>query len=145
MNRDSSHIGKILKCHLILEHYLDNYIKNKNKIENLKEMRLSFYQKACLLPKKGTSAAIVRPGILQINKIRNKFSHDFNASVSEQDISSLLPIIEVARPKLKKASIVRKIEGFTTVACTWLIVTPLELEDVFQRAFSHIIVQDPEE
>lgn len=144
-NRDTEHIGRILKCHLIIESYIDKYIAEHNKIENMKELRLSFYQKASLIPKNGTSTSVVRPGILQVNSIRNKFSHNMGVSIQDEDLSAINTVLAFARPETAQMSYVERIEAFTTVASTWLLVPPPELRDVFTRAFSKIETKDIKE
>ncbi len=142
LQQDYNNIGRVLKCHLIIENYIDKYISYHNKIENLKDIRLSFYQKAQLLPSEKYSAAVVKPGIIQINKIRNKLGHNLNASINKSELSSVYSLLEVARKNRKFNDPVDAIEEFTAIACTFLLVTPPELEDVFQRAFSKIIIKN---
>lgn len=143
--QDHQNIGRILKCHLIIEKYLNDYIEYHNNISNLSDLRLTFYQKANMLPKTGSSASIVKPGILQINNVRNKFGHNLNTLVSDNDISSVDLLLQSARPELMRCDPITRIEGFTTVACTWLMNTPPDLEEAYQRAFSKISIAETRE
>ena len=140
LSHNTDDLSRILKCHLIVEHYLDNYILRNNNINNLEELHLSFFQKASLLPKNGCAVAIIRPGIIQLNTIRNKFAHKFTASIQNYEISSMDFLLKVARPNVISKNIIDRIEVFTTIVCTWLLVTPPELADVFQKVFSKISV-----
>lgn len=139
---DHDIIGRVLKCHLIVENYLDRYISDKYDMENLNEARLSFYQKAILLPSKESSAAFVKPGILRLNNIRNRFAHTLNFDIEIDDLGIINEILEVTRQGVQFENVIGRIEAFTIVACTWLIITPRELEHVFLDAFKEVRVAE---
>lgn len=142
INRDSSKIGRILKCHLIIENYMDNYLSHQNRIENIQILKLSFYQKALMLPTKGSSAAVVRPGILEVNKVRNKFGHNLNVDIVISELSAVDQLLKIARPASKIEDPIEMIESFSTIACTWLIVSPPEIEKALQNIFKTISVSE---
>ena len=54
-------------------------------------------------------------------------------------------MLEVSRPEIDLDDPVRAVEAFTTVACTFLIVPPPELQQVFADAFRAIRVRDNSE
>ena len=54
-------IGRVLKCHLVVEHYLERYLAQH--LPTIVEARLTFAQKSKLLPQVSSAAAFVRPGI----------------------------------------------------------------------------------
>lgn len=138
--RDPDPIGRVLKCHLIVEHYLDRFIESNYEIEDLDEARLSFYQKAKLLPNSSSAAAFVKPAIVRLNSIRNDFSHDLQADVNVEDLDAINEVVNVVRQEVEYNSAVERIEAFTTIACTFLIVPPPELQEVFMDVFSEIEV-----
>jgi hypothetical protein len=59
MRTDHDTIGKVLKCHLILENYLTNYLAFKFKEVDLNNSRLTFAQKISLLPNSDLRVAFV--------------------------------------------------------------------------------------
>ncbi len=136
-------LGRVLKCHLVVEHCVERFLSAQ--IPHVGEARLSFAQKAKLLPKARTAAAFVRPGIIQLNSIRNRFAHDLAATVVRQDLGPITEVLEVSRPEIDLDDPVRAVEAFTTVACTFLIVPPPELQQVFADAFRAIRVRDNSE
>lgn len=136
-------IGPILRCHLVLEHYVDRFLTNL--LPTLPEVRLSFAQKAKLLPIERSAAAFVRPGVIHLNAIRNRLAHNLGAQVDLNGLGPILPILEIARPGVVFDSPVAAIEAFTTVACTFLIVPPPELREVFATAFTAVRVRDNSE
>jgi len=107
------HIGPVLRCHLVLEHYVDRFLAAL--LPTIHEARLTFAQKAKLLPIERSAAAFVRPGIIHLNTIRNRFAHNLGAQVGFDDLGPILNILEVARPAVVFDSPVAAIEAFTTV------------------------------
>ena len=134
-------LGRVLKCHLIVEHYLDRFLVSHFGIDNFNKVRLTFAQKAALLPDRATAAAFVKPGIVRLNKIRNKFTHSLGAELSDADLSSIRTVLAIARPGVAFESPVEAIEAFTTLACTFLIVAPPDLQQVFAEAFGAVQVR----
>ena len=81
-------LGRVLKCHLIVEHYLDRFLVSHFGIDNFDNVRFGFAQKAWLLPDRATTAAFVKPGVFRLNRIRNKFAHSLGAELSDADLES---------------------------------------------------------
>ena len=103
----------------------------------LAEAKLSFFQKAKLLPDGASSAAFVKPGILQLNSIRNKFAHRLEFEIRLDEISAISDVLSIARSGAEFPSPVEAIEAFGPVACAFLSVPPPHLQCLFMEAFSH--------
>lgn len=131
-------LGRILKCHIVVEHYLDRFLSKHFKINDFGNLRFSFAQKATLLPNEGSAAAFVKPGVFQLNRIRNRFAHSLGAELSAEELKPIHPVLGIARPGVAFESPVEAIEAFTTVACTFLIVAPPELQQILAEAFSSV-------
>lgn len=134
-------LGRVLKCHLVVEHYVDRFLLSHFQIDNFHDVRLSFAQKAALLPNTASAAAFVKPGVLQLNKIRNRFGHSLGAELLVQDLGSIGTVLEVARPGRKFESPVAAIAAFTAVAAAFLIVPPPSLQSIFTEAFRAVRVR----
>ena len=134
-------LGRVLKCHLVVEHYLARFLVAHFEIDNFDDVRFTFAQKAAILPNRATAAAFVKPGILELNRIRNRFGHPLGAELSVQDLRSIRAVLEIARPGVEFGSPVEAIEAFTTVACAFLIVAPPALQQIFAEAFSSVQVR----
>ena len=134
-------LGRVLKCHLIVEHYLDRFLVSHFGIDNFDNVRLTFAQKAKLLPDRATAATLVKPGIVRLNRIRNQFCHSLGAELSDADLDSIRTVLAIARRGVTFESPVEAIEAFTTVACTFLIVVPADLQQVFTEAFEAVQVR----
>ena len=141
LRTDHTRFGRIVKCHLISEIYIERYLQRKLALSNLSDARLSYYQKVMLLPEHGSAPAIIKPGLLRLNKIRNKFAHSLDAEVSVGELSPMTDILEVSGRKTENIDAIDTIETFTTLACTWLLVSPRHLEELFARAFRNVSVE----
>jgi len=133
-------LGRVLKCHLIVEHYLGRFLTTHFNLSNMSKAKLSFFQKATLLPDSAASAAFVKPGILRLNAIRNQFGHTLEPIVGHNDLATMQTVLDLARPGIQFPDPVDAIEAFTTVACTWLIRPPPSLQQVFVDAFAKVRV-----
>lgn len=140
MNRDHVTLGRVLKCHLVVEHYIDQFLAHHFGADDFLKARLTFHQKAVLLPQRASPAAFVRPGIIRLNRIRNGFGHRLDAKMDLADLEPILRVLEIARKDVSFAEPVEAIEAFTTVACTWLMVPDEALGQVMARALAKIRV-----
>jgi len=138
LKRDHDELGRILKCHLLVEHYLDRYLREQIGLQHLDEARLTFIQKARLIPSAGVAASFVKPSICHFNSIRNKFSHNLDAKVSESDLGPMNNVLKIARSETKFPDTISKIEAFTTVACTWLLLPPKDIQEAFIAAMKKV-------
>jgi len=133
-------LGRLLKCHLVVEHYLGRYLSEHFGIEDVESAKLGFFNKAMLLPTKASSAAFVKPGILRLNKLRNQMSHNLGVNINFNGLGPINDVLAIARANASFAEPIDAIEAFTTVACTWLIVPPKEHQRLFNEAFSEVRV-----
>lgn len=140
LTQDHDLIGRVLKCHLIVENYLNLFLASHFKSSNLPDAKLSFFQKVQLLPDQGSAVAFVKPGIAKLNSVRNKFGHTLQPDLQMGELEPMLQVLHIARPSVHFQTPVEVIEAFTTVACTWLIVTPPHLQSAWAEAFASVRV-----
>jgi hypothetical protein len=133
-------VGRLLKCHLIVEHYLERFLTENYGLENVTDAKLNFFNKVMLLPTRASSAAFVRLGVQKLNSLRNKAGHNLGAEPELARLGPILEALQVARPTANFDSAIDAIEAFTTVACTWLIVPPKHLQQLFIEAFAEVRV-----
>src|SRR5688572_25770476 len=87
IKRDDKTVGTILRCHLVLEHFLDEYLATANPgIPAITSTRLTFAQKLNLADHPKTFFAYVMPGLKALNKVRNNLAHQLET----KDIDSSL-------------------------------------------------------
>ena len=138
--QDHDLIGRVLKCHLIVENYLDRFLAAHFKTSTLADAKLSFFQKVQLLPSEGHAVAFVKPGIAKLNSVRNKFGHTLEPELNIGELEPMNEVLRITRPAATLSEPVEIIEAFTTVACTWLIVTPPHLQAAWADAFASVRV-----
>ena len=81
MGREHDILGRVLKCHLVIENYLERFLSVHYGIEELESVKLTFFQKAKLLPDSAAPSAFIKPGVLELNSIRNRLGHNLNAGI----------------------------------------------------------------
>lgn len=115
-------LGYLLSCHLIIEHYVEEYIRAVGSRLDWDSARLTFGQKIALLskvdfPDRYNSV----PYIKHLNAIRNKFSHDINFKITNED---LLPFVQFLKKiygndKEVPTEAVEILNAFTIMTCVW--------------------------
>lgn len=121
---DHNAIGRVLRVHLVVEQYMNEHIKSTYKINNLAELRLSFAQKAKLLKDDLSPAAFVKAAILNVNAVRNKFSHTLTPKIEWGEVNNVTNVLKIARKGAIYAEPIDAIEAFAPVACAFLIDAP---------------------
>ena len=135
---DHDVIGRVLRAHLVIENFLNSYLQATFELEDFDELRLTFAQKAKMLPSAKASAAFVRPGIIQLNKVRNKFGHELDHVITVGEINSITQILGIARSGTRFATAIDAIEAFAPVACAFLSIPPKHLQEAFIEAFKNV-------
>lgn len=135
---DHNVIGRVLRAHLVIEGFLGTYLENRLGVKDVRELRLSFWQKAKLLPDGHQAVSWVKPGIIQVNTVRNKFGHDLNYKIAGHEVNAVYEVLNVARKGLQFATPIDAIEAFAPVACAFLTVPPAHLQEKLLEAFSEV-------
>lgn len=92
-DQDFETIGRVLKSHLVVEHYMTEFIRAKNpNLVSLDKARLSFSQKLNLLNGINDFVDSLIPGIKRLNKIRNGLAHKLDTKVTDKDIEVFLSV-----------------------------------------------------
>lgn len=121
-NLDYELLGYFLSCHLIVEHYLDEYLRTKFPQLDWDASKQTFAQKVALLstdnyPEKYNSI----PAIKHLNSLRNKLSHNIDFRISDADLLPLSQYLkkccgpDMPEPKEPKETL----ELFTSMVCVW--------------------------
>jgi hypothetical protein len=92
-DQDAESIGRVLRAHLAVEHFLEGFISYTNPhLPSLENVRLTFNQKVKLLPDDDSSVSFLKPGIRKLNSIRNRMAHRLKVEISEEDRAAILAI-----------------------------------------------------
>lgn len=89
-------LGFLLSCHLIIEHYLEHFIATYTRAPfQWEKAKLTFGQKISLISKLPFQEPyILPPTIKHLNTLRNKFSHNINTTLTEQDLLPFRQFLE---------------------------------------------------
>lgn len=125
--RDEGIIGRILKAHLILEHYIDKYLDAAHPGISFEELKLNFSKKITIVCFDKRNA-LLENGLKTINKIRNKIAHDFDPKITTEELESLgkysnlvnEAASEIAGRAYQKPEGYDYIESFVDFVCSWL-------------------------
>jgi len=92
-SQDTQSIGRVLRAHLVVEHFLSAYLETANpNLGSLEKARLSFSQKVELLGDSDPFIAELAPGLRRVNEVRNRLSHNLSVSITSSDVDSLLSV-----------------------------------------------------
>lgn len=141
LQKDSSTFGNIIKCHLITEIYLDRYFRHKFSLPNLADARLSYYQKVMLLPECNSAPSFFKPGLLTLNKLRNKFAHRLDSTLSKRELSTMTEMLIMSERPVSTMNAIEMVQKFTALSCTCLNPTPSKIEELFADAMKHVVVE----
>lgn len=90
-HQDTESIGRILRAHLYVEHYMTEYLEKVNpKLGSIGKAKLSFSQKFSLLDPNDPRLFEVMDGVKLLNSIRNRLAHRLNAVVTKDDAAIFL-------------------------------------------------------
>ena len=117
---DYEALGYFLSCHLIIEHYLDEYLKIRYPTLDWDAARHTFGQKVSLMSSfKISDKYDCIPAIKHLNGLRNKLSHNIDFQIRPED---LLPLTQyLSKVYEQRQSIPSEpkaiLEQFTSMTC----------------------------
>lgn len=83
----------------------------------------------------------MKPGVLELNSIRNKFGHRLEVNIQEVSVEHINNALAIARSGVSFDNNLERVEAFTTVACTFLIIPKPEFQAIFMEAFKNVRVR----
>ena len=120
LNRETDELGTVLKCHLIIEYYIDLYLRVAYPtVLNWEKTRLTFNQKLELINNHRTPLGMYYDSIKCLNKIRNKFSHQILYVIQSNDYREIEDIMTVWKNAFNEPvpKGLELIESFTVWIC----------------------------
>ncbi|MDK2042082.1 hypothetical protein [Aliarcobacter butzleri] len=84
-NSDPIAIGRILRAHLYVEHYLDKYLREEYNLNNKELVFLNFYGKIKKI-ERNDKIWILCKSLKKLNSIRNKIAHNLSFSFTKNDL-----------------------------------------------------------
>jgi hypothetical protein len=115
-------LGYFLSCHLIIEHYLDEFLKICHPSLDWDAARQTFGQKVALLSNfKVSDKYDCIPAIKHMNSIRNKLSHNIEFKIEQADLlplnQYLAKVTDGKNENELPTSPKEILEQFTTMTC----------------------------
>ncbi|EOE6708297.1 hypothetical protein BFR77_07060 [Acinetobacter pittii] len=115
-------LGYFLSCHLIIEHYIDEYLKVQYENLSWEDCKLTFSQKINLLSNFPVAEPYIEliPSIKAMNKIRNKISHRVDFKISIDDLEPLKYYLYAAYKENKSelpSTILELLDTYTMMVC----------------------------
>lgn len=104
-NQNVDMIGRILRAHLFVEHYLTEYLSKANpRLGSMATARIAFAQKLALLDASNPDIEPILPGVKRLNAIRNRLAHNLSAQVTKEDSEVFLSCGRFAALRAAKAN-----------------------------------------
>jgi hypothetical protein len=92
---ETASISTVLKCHLIVEHFLDEYLAAANpSLGPIEKCRLTFAQKLELANHPRGALRLLLPGLRELNTIRNALSHRLQVEVSTDKMKAMFALMK---------------------------------------------------
>jgi hypothetical protein len=120
---DYETMGYLLSCHLIIEHYMEEFLATQSQELDWRAAKLTFGQKAALLTKVAFPDAYdMVPPIKHLNGLRNKFGHKVTFKLTSEDLDPLAAYLRkvVKEPESIPTSAIDILHMFTSLVCVFL-------------------------
>ncbi len=133
LGSNSSDLGSLLKYHLTIEYYIDEYLSAAYPtITNYRSARLTFIQKLELLYAESTPTAFYYSALRNLNSIRNRFSHNIHYQLSTEDFKDIQRVMHAWYIALEKPllSDMELIADFTVWICAHLHFTTTAIKKI---------------
>jgi hypothetical protein len=93
---DQDFVGRFVKCHLLVEHFLTEYLIAANpQIPALEDIRLNFDMKLRLTYNPHVCLSLLQPAIKCLNQLRNKLVHDIKYRPTADALVPIRAVVEV--------------------------------------------------
>jgi hypothetical protein len=90
-NQDAPLIGRVLRAHLVAEHFVTRYIEFMNpQLRGLDDARLTYAQKVHLFAKLSPISEGLCGGLIHLNRVRNRLGHNLGGPITNEDRSAFL-------------------------------------------------------
>lgn len=120
LTSDHDIIGRVLKCHLVIEYFMNQFVEDKIQIKDIKELNLSFYQKILLIEQVDNGYKFYLEPVKVINKIRNKLAHNIDPLIDFNILKDLKKIVDFVYKDENIQESITLIEKYTVIVCTAL-------------------------
>ncbi|MCA8194074.1 hypothetical protein [Burkholderia vietnamiensis] len=111
-------MGYLLSCHLIIEHYMDEYLKAQFPSLDWNIAKLTFGQRISLLSTENVGGKFdSTPAIKHLNSLRNRFSHRIDYTLVADDMLPFVHYIKSVTPDADPPHTLKAILSTFTWTC----------------------------
>lgn len=137
-NEDQDSIAQFLKCHLLLENYVIEYLEREfsKRIRNI--YNLDFVQKIKKLPDNRLEINLLKPAMLEVNKVRNKLAHNIGPSIQKDDLIEIQKVLSLTRTNRIYEDPIAMIKDFLLVVLVFLGMYDSRVKEIFDEASIHV-------
>jgi hypothetical protein len=118
---DFEFLGYLLSCHLVIEHYLDEFLMTLGTRLRWEAAKLTFSQKTSLFPPTVFPRGVETvAAIKHLNSLRNKVAHNIRARAVDLDFQPLRLFLAAAYEGRQEMPIepMAVLEEFTSLVCS---------------------------
>ncbi|WP_428503538.1 hypothetical protein [Roseateles sp.] len=118
---DFEFLGYLLSCHLVIEHYLDEFLMTLGTRLKWEAARLTFSQKCSLFPPSVfPRGAETIAAIKHLNSLRNKVAHNIKARATDLDFQPFRSFLAAAYDGRQEVPVepMAVLEDFTSLVCS---------------------------
>ena len=87
--KNHEELGRLLKCHLIIESFINKFLDFELKISQANNLNLRFAQKVSLIECMRPELKFFLKGIREINAMRNKIAHNLHHEINASTLDSV--------------------------------------------------------
>lgn len=123
VQRDDETVGTILRCHLVVEPFLDEYLAAANPgIVDFASVRLNFAQKLALADNPRTMFALIMLALRALNRARNQLAHRLDAADMDATIQPIQGFVTMWRTAggYEVPEGLGAVRDFTLTACSFM-------------------------
>jgi hypothetical protein len=121
---DFEFLGYLLSCHLVIEHYLDEFLMTMGTKLRWQTAKLSFSQKLALFPPNVFPDGLeVVAALRHLNVLRNKVAHNIRTKPSELNFGPFAEFLTLRYKGTRQAPTesIALLEEFTQLMCSGFI------------------------
>jgi hypothetical protein len=141
-DRNIEVIGRILRAHLFVEHFLTEHLQRRNpQLGPLTKAKLSYAQKVDLIDPNDEWLSTLIPGLRRLGSLRNRLAHQIEAGLEASDLAVFLQCAmfaafrtEGAKPGAPSDDPLDVMEAFARFAANWLHMTYSEVSRLMRVA-----------
>jgi len=139
-DKDQDGISLFLKCHLLLENYTITYLERELSAEIRNIDNLNFSQKVKKLPSNRLEISLLKPAMLEVNKVRNRLAHNIVPFINNDDLTEIRKVLSLTRTNRSYDEPISMLKDFLLIVLVFMGIYDSRVKEVFDKASTDIAV-----